>query len=303
MPRNPCPERPLPRKPHWLRAPAPGGEGYLRVARSLRRLHLHTVCEEARCPNQGECWGGGTATYMLLGDTCTRACRFCAVATGNPRGQVDAEEPRRLAESVASLGLKYLVLTTVDRDDLEDGGASWIAAAVEAVRARTPATGIEVLTGDFRGDGAALGTVLAAAPDVFAHNLETVERLTPRVRDRRAGYRLSLEVLRRAKELRPGLCTKSSLMVGLGETEEEVVSSLRDLRACRVECVTIGQYLQPALCCLPVVEYLAPAAFARLEQIGVELGFTRVAAGPLVRSSYRAGELFGAAGRAREDGA
>lgn len=303
MPRKSCPEEPLERKPRWLRAQAPGGESYLRIARSLRRLNLHTVCEEARCPNKGECWGGGTATYMLLGDTCTRACRFCAVASGNPHGKVDAGEPRRLADSVAGLGLRYLVLTTVDRDDLADGGASWIAAAVRAVREREPSIVVEVLTGDFRGDGAAVAAVLGAAPDVFAHNIETVERLTPRVRDRRASYRLSLEVLRSAKALRPGVSTKSSLMLGLGETEEEVLASMRDLRASAVDYLTVGQYLRPSLWNLAVVEYVAPERFARLERAGREMGFAHVAAAPLVRSSYRAGEHFVAAARARERGA
>lgn len=280
------------KKPDWLRVKPPGGDSYVRIKGLLRSRGLHTVCEEARCPNVGECWSGGTATFMLLGDTCTRACGFCAVKTGNPRRRVDADEPRKLAESVANMGLRYVVLTTVDRDDLSDGGAAHFAATVRAIRALDPGIRIEVLTGDFRGDAAALAVLLEAQPDVFAHNLETVERLTPVVRDRRATYRQSLAVLRRARQLAPQVYTKSSLMVGLGETTDELLLSMRELREHGVDLLTIGQYLRPTPQHLPVVSFLDPAGFATLRAAGLELGFAYVAAGPLVRSSYRAAEHF-----------
>lgn len=283
------PER---RKPDWLRVQAPGGGEYVRIKGLLRERGLHTVCEEARCPNMGECWQGGTATFMLLGDTCTRACAFCAVKTGNPRGVVDQDEPRKLAESVTGLGLTYVVLTTVDRDDLEDGGAAHFAAAIRAIREREPDVLIETLTGDFGGRRASLLALLDAAPDVFAHNVETVERLTPEVRDRRATYRQSLETLRVAKEIRPQGFTKSSLMVGVGEREEEILIAMADLRSVGVDLLTIGQYLRPTPRHLPVAEFVEPATFDRLRDRGLALGFRYVASGPLVRSSYRAGEHF-----------
>ncbi|MCA9768536.1 MAG: lipoyl synthase, partial [Gemmatimonadetes bacterium] len=276
------------RKPSWLKVKAPGGAEYLRIQRLMRDLGLHTVCEEARCPNIGECWRGGTATFMLLGDTCTRACAFCAVKTGNPRGAVDPDEPRKLAESVRGLGLRYVVLTTVDLDDLEDGGARHFAAAIRAIREAEPAIRIETLTGDFRGDEGALRALLEAAPDVFAHNIETVERLTPTVRDRKASYAQSLEVLRRAGELRGEGFTKSSLMVGVGEREDELVRAMSDLRDAGVDLLTIGQYLRPTPRHLPVAEYVTPERFERLRERGLRLGFRHVASGPLVRSSYHA---------------
>lgn len=285
-------DRPHAKKPAWIRVQAPGGENYVRIKETLRERGLHTVCEEARCPNLGECWRGGTATFMLLGDTCTRACAFCAVKTGNPKGVVDADEPHKIAAAVGALKLRYVVLTTVDRDDLADGGAEHYAATVRAIRAHDAKVLVEVLTGDFRGNESALRTLLAAEPDVFAHNLEVVERLTPLARDRRASYRTSLDVLAQVKRVAPHRLTKSSLMVGLGETEAELIAAMRDLRAAAVDFLTIGQYLRPTPLHLPVAEFVPPDAFTRLRDVGLELGFRYVASGPLVRSSYKAAEHF-----------
>ncbi len=282
-------------KPSWLKVRAPGGENYLRIKELLRTRALHTVCEEARCPNLGECWAGGTATFMVLGDTCTRACGFCAVKTGNPKGKVDGDEPAKLAETVAGLGLRYVVITSVDRDDLDDGGAAHFAACIRELREKAPGVLVEVLTGDFRGDEAALSALIAARPDVFAHNVETVERLTPEVRDRRASYRRSLDVLARARSLASKdevAFTKSSIMLGHGETEAEVEATMGDLRAAGVELLTIGQYLRPTPRHLPVADFAPPDRFARLAELGRALGFRHVASGPLVRSSYKAGEHF-----------
>jgi lipoic acid synthetase len=276
-------------KPSWLKVRMPGGGRYESVRRTLRELGLHTVCEEASCPNVGECWGGGTATVMLMGDVCTRGCRFCDVSSGMP-GPLDPLEPRHLAEAVGRLGLDYLVVTSVNRDELPDGGASHIAQAIEELRRAAPRTLVEVLTPDFQGSADALQMIVDAAPTVAAHNLETVERLTPRVRDRRAGYRQSLEVLRFYK--RGGMRTKSSLMLGLGETRAEVLQAMRDLRAEGCDILTLGQYLRPSEKHLPVEEFVRPEVFAGLEREGLALGFRFVAAGPLVRSSYKAGELF-----------
>lgn len=285
-------DQPQGKKPSWIRVQAPGGENYVHIKETLRERGLHTVCEEARCPNLGECWRGGTATFMLLGDTCTRACAFCAVKTGNPKGVVDAGEPEKVAAAVGALKLRYVVLTTVDRDDLADGGAAHYAATVRAIRAHDANVRIEVLTGDFQGNEASLRTVLASEPDVFAHNLEVVERLSSIARDRRATYATSLEVLAAVKRIAPSRLTKSSLMVGLGETEAELIASMRDLRAAAVDFLTIGQYLRPTPLHLPVVEFVEPATFERLRSIGMELGFRYVASGPLVRSSYKAAEHF-----------
>ena len=271
----------------------------MRIKRLVKQQKLHTVCEEARCPNQGECWSGGTATIMLLGDVCTRACKFCAVKTGNPHGEVDSSEPGHVAEAVARMGLTYVVLTSVDRDDLEDGGAGHYSRVVGAIRQQAPDTRIEILTGDFCGRRDLLQIALETPPDLFAHNLETVERLTPRVRDRRATYRRSLEVLRQARECAGSALTKSSLMVGLGESEDELIASMQDLRACSVDLLTIGQYLRPSVRHLPVAEYVPPEQFERLAEIGRKLGFLHVSSGPLVRSSYKAGEEFVAAMRDR----
>ncbi len=276
-------------KPPWLKVRMPGGGRYEQVRRTLRELNLATVCEEASCPNMGECWGSGTATVMLMGEICTRGCRFCDVESGMP-GPLDPLEPRHLAEAVGRLGLDYLVVTSVNRDELPDGGAAHFAQAIVELRRAAPKTLVEVLTPDFQGSREALQMIIDAAPTVAAHNLETVERLTPRVRDRRAAYRQSLEVLRFYKS--GGMRTKSSLMLGLGETRDELRQAMRDLRAVDCDILTLGQYLRPSEKHLAVEEFVPPEVFAELEQEGLALGFKFVAAGPLVRSSYKAGELF-----------
>ncbi len=280
------------RKPEWLKVRPPGGETFVHLKSLLRGLDLHTVCEEAHCPNVGECWGGGTATIMLLGDTCTRGCRVCAVTSGNPRGIVDPREPQKVAAAIEQLGLTYVVLTSVDRDDLPDGGAAHFADTVRAIKARSPGVLVETLVPDFQGDPEAIRTVLAGGQEVFDHNVETVRRLQGIVRDRRANYEQSLFVLRHAKEVRPDVVTKSSIMVGLGETDDEVVATFRDLRAAGVDIVTIGQYLRPSAWHLAVSEYVPPETFDRYRRQAEEMGFLYAAAGPLVRSSYRAGEFF-----------
>jgi lipoic acid synthetase len=280
------------RKPDWLRVRPPSGESYVQLKSLFRSLNLHTVCEEAHCPNVWECWGGGTATIMLMGDTCTRGCRFCAVKSGNPRGALDLEEPEKVAMALAVMDLSYVVLTSVDRDDLPDGGAEHFARTVREIKARRPDMLVEALIPDFRGDLDAVRTVVDAGVDVLDHNVETVERLQVRVRDPRASYRQSLDVLREAKGMRDGLFTKSSIMLGLGETREEVLDTMRDLRAAGVDIVTLGQYLRPSDWHLPVQAYVAPEAFEGFREAGEAMGFVYVAAGPLVRSSYRAGEFF-----------
>lgn len=287
--------RPQP-KPEWLKVPLPSGPTYSFVAGVIKELKLFTVCQEARCPNVAECWGHGTATFMLLGWICTRACKFCAVATGNPRGVVDPDEPQRVAEAVARLGLEYVVLTSVDRDDLPDGGAGHFARTVRAIKERAPQVKVEALTPDFRGDLRAVAVVMDSGLDVFANNLETVRRLTPRVRDPRAGYDQTLRVLAFAKEYRPEVLTKSSLMLGLGETDEEIRQAMRDLRAAGVDILTLGQYLRPSKSHLPVERYVTPAEFLRYRDWGYEEGFLEVFSGPLVRSSYRAERVFREAG-------
>jgi len=279
------------RKPPWLRVGVPGGERYARVRETLRGLKLHTVCQEARCPNVAECWGGGTATVMLMGDTCTRGCRFCHVKTSGHPTPLDPDEPRSVAEAVRGLGLDYVVVTSVDRDDLADGGAGHFAEAI--VRLKTiPGLLVEVLTPDFQGDLEAVRTIGRAGPDVFANNLETVRRLTPVVRDARATYEQTLAVLGAMKREFPRIVTKSSVMVGLGESEAEVEGAMGDLRSVGVEVLTLGQYLRPSAWHLPVVEYVTPERFRAYEESGKRHGFRYVASGPLVRSSYRAGELF-----------
>jgi len=278
-------------KPRWLKVPVPGGERYQKVKATLAGLKLHTVCAEAHCPNVGECWGGGTATVMLMGDTCTRGCRFCQVKTAATPPPLDPDEPRHLAEAIAELGLDYIVVTSVDRDDLPDGGAAHFAEAIRRLKA-IPGLLVEVLTPDFQGDEEAVRVVGRAAPDVFANNIETVRRLTPVVRDGKAGYQQTLDVLARMKAEFPGVVTKSSIMVGLGEGEDEVVETMRDLRAHGVEILTLGQYLRPSAWHLPVAEFVTPERFEALRQQGLALGFRYVASGPLVRSSYRAAELF-----------
>lgn len=275
-------------KPTWLRAPLPGGERFEHVHRTVRDHRLATVCEEARCPNIGECWNAGTATLMLMGAVCTRACRFCAVDTGNPHRWLDAGEPANVARTVELMGLRYVVLTSVNRDDLPDGGAAHYAACVRAIKVRSPGTAVEALTPDFQGVLHDVDTVVNSGVDVFAQNVETVRRLTHPVRDPRAGYEQTMQVLAHARAHRPGLLTKSSLMLGLGEREDEVVECMRDLRAAGVDLLTLGQYLQPTPNHLPVRCFAAPEQFRALRDKALELGFRECVAGPLVRSSYRA---------------
>ncbi|MEB2312115.1 MAG: lipoyl synthase [Sorangiineae bacterium] len=280
------------RKPSWLKVRAPGGERYTKLKETLRELDLHTVCEEARCPNVGECWGAGTATVMLLGDTCTRGCRFCAVTTGNPRGAVDPREPEHVARAIARLELTYVVLTMVDRDDLLDGGASHMGQAVAALRRHQPELLVETLVGDFGGRHRDLDVMVDAGPDVFAHNIEVTRRLTPLIRDARCSYDRSLAVLSYAKERAPARLVKSSIMVGIGETDDEVLETLADLRAAGVDVVTVGQYLRPSPKHASVARYVEPEVFARFEAEAQALGFAFVSSGPLVRSSYHAAEGF-----------
>jgi lipoyl synthase len=280
------------RKPEWLRVRPPSGENYVHLKGLFRSLDLHTVCEEAHCPNVWECWGGGTATIMLMGETCTRGCHFCAVKSGNPHGILDLDEPRKVAIALSDLDLTYVVLTSVDRDDLADGGASHFAKTVREIKDRRPDLLVEALIPDFQGDLEAVRSVVDAGVDVLDHNIETVERLQAVVRDRRANYGQSLRVLRGAKGMRDGLFTKSSIMLGLGETRDEVLETMRDLREADVDIVTLGQYLRPSDWHLPVREYVPPETFDQLREAGEAMGFAYVAAGPLVRSSYRAGEFF-----------
>ncbi len=280
------------RKPPWLQVPLPGGDVHHDLKRSLRARNLHTVCEEAKCPNVGECWSSGTATIMILGEVCTRGCRFCSVKSGNPGGILDADEPKKCAEVVRAMNLNYVVVTCVDRDDLADGGAAHFADVIRAIHAEKPECFVEVLTSDYQGQRDSVAAILEAAPDVFAHNLETVEALTPRVRDPRASYRQSLSVLRMVKEIQPDRITKSSLMLGLGEDENQVRTTLHDMREAEIDVVTFGQYLQPSRKHLSVERFLAPEEFDRWAEEARSLGFLYVASGPLVRSSYKAGEFF-----------
>jgi lipoic acid synthetase len=279
-------------KPDWLKVPIPAGQTVAHLERVLRDRRLHTVCEEARCPNQGECWADGTATFMVLGDTCTRGCRFCAVKTHSVGNPVDAAEPQKVAEAVRAMGLRYVVLTMVDRDDLDDGGAGHVQATIAALKQASPDLLVEALVGDFQGDRAWIERVLQGRPDVFAHNVETVLRLTPRVRDHRCSYVRSLQVLRTAKDLVPGVVTKSSLMLGLGENDREVEQAMDDLREHGVDVVTFGQYLRPTLKHLPVREHVTPARFQALADRALQKGFLYAASGPLVRSSYKAAEHY-----------
>src|ERR1700728_1245994 len=278
----------LARKPAWLTARLAAGAGYDFVRRTVREHHLATVCEEARCPNIGECWNAGTATIMLLGAVCTRACRFCACDTGNPRGWLDAEEPQHVAASIALMQLRYVVLTSVNRDDLADGGAAHYAACIRAIRQRNPETAVEALTPDFQGVLRDVETVVDAAPAVFAQNVETVRRLTHPVRDPRAGYEQTLAVLAHAKRHRPELLTKTSLMLGLGERDAEIAQCMDDLRAVGVDILTLGQYLRPTLNHLPVERFVTPQEFEHYREAALARGFRECVAGPLVRSSYRA---------------
>ncbi|CAM8922881.1 unnamed protein product [Rhodiola kirilowii] len=285
------------KKPGWLRQKAPQGEKYEEVKESLSRLKLNTVCEEAQCPNIGECWNGGgdgiaTATIMLLGDTCTRGCRFCAVKTSRNPAPPDPMEPENTAQAIADWGVDYIVLTSVDRDDIPDGGSGHFAQTVKAMKKRKPEIMIECLTSDFRGDLTAVDTLVHSGLDVFAHNVETVSRLQRIVRDPRAGYEQSLSVLKHAKISKPGMITKTSIMLGLGESDDELKQTMSDLREIDVDILTLGQYLQPTPLHLTVKEYVTPEKFAFWKEYGESIGFRYVASGPLVRSSYRAGELF-----------
>ena len=281
-------ELPRQAKPEWLKVRAPGSENYHRLKGLMRTLGLHTVCEEANCPNIGECWHHGTATFMILGDTCTRSCGYCNVVHGTPKAADDLE-PANVASAIQAMGLAYVVITSVDRDDLQDCGAGHFARTILETRARTPSCRIEVLIPDFKGDEAALRTVLDAAPDILNHNIETVARL---YRTARPGgrYARALELLDRSRTCAPRIPTKSGIMVGLGEDWDEVVATLRDLRSAGCQIVTIGQYLRPSLANLPMSRYYSPAEFAELKRIALEMGFGHVESGPLVRSSYHAHE-------------
>src|SRR6266478_7354197 len=279
---------PVLRKPPWLRAPLGAGKEFSAVKQIVREHALSTVCEEAKCPNIGECWNAGTATIMLMGAVCTRACRFCAVDTGNPHGWLDADEPENAARTVELMRLSYVVLTSVDRDDLTDGGAAHYAACVRAIKRRNPRTAVEALTPDFQGVRTDVETVVDSGIEVFAQNIETVLRLTHPVRDPRAGYQQTLQVLQIAKQRRPAVLTKSSLMLGLGESEAEIDATLADLRAAGVDIVTLGQYLRPTLNHLPVQRFVTPEEFDRYRELALARGFLECVSGPLVRSSYRA---------------
>ncbi|HWP37559.1 MAG TPA: lipoyl synthase [Gemmatimonadales bacterium] len=276
------------RKPPWLKVRAPGGPTYVEVRRLMRDLALHTVCEEAHCPNIGECWEHRAATFMVLGDVCTRNCAYCAVAHGTP-APYDPDEPRRLAEAVAKLGLQHVVITSVDRDDLPNGGAEIFARCVIEIRQRLPETSIEVLIPDFKGSDEALAIVVEAEPDILNHNLETIERLY-RIARPGGRYDRALRLLARAKEMAPGSLTKSGVICGLGEEWDELLTALRDLRAQGVDIITLGQYLRPSAQHLPVARYYTPQEFAELKREGLRMGFRHVEAGPLVRSSYHAWE-------------
>lgn len=284
------------RKPDWLRIRPPGGENYTKIKSMLRERNLHTVCEEAHCPNVAECWAGGTATFMIGGDTCTRACRFCAIKTARRPPPLDPKEPKHVAESVATLGLKYVVLTSVDRDDMKDGGAAHFAETIRGIKRLNPSIIVEALVPDFQGDVEAVRTIVESGLDVYAHNVETTKRLQYRVRDPRAGYLQSLSTLRAAKniatEIGAPLVTKTSIMLGLGETKDELRGAFADLREFDVDVLTLGQYLRPSMNHLPVESFYTPAEYAELGRDAESLGFLYVASGPMVRSSYKAGEFF-----------
>jgi lipoyl synthase len=280
------------RKPSWLRISAKTSPKYQALQKKVKEHRLSTVCEEAKCPNISECWSHGTATVMLMGAVCTRACRFCAVDTGNPKGWLDQDEPMNTAKTVEHMGLGYVVLTSVNRDDLPDGGAEHYAKSIVAIKQLCPGTKVEALTPDFQGDEKAIATLLASQVDVFAQNVETVERLTHPVRDPRAGYWQTIDVLRYAKHYRPDVITKTSLMLGLGETQEEILMTMDHLREANVDVLTLGQYLQPTPNHLPIERFVPPEEFTFYRTVGLEKGFLEVASGPLVRSSYRADRIF-----------
>lgn len=285
------------RLPEWLKTPIPSNDNFKRIKNDLRGLNLHTVCEEARCPNISDCWGGSnksaaTATIMLMGDTCTRGCRFCSVKTAKAPPPLDPHEPENTAEALSRWGLGYVVLTSVDRDDIADGGARHFAETIIKIKQKAPTMLVEALTGDYAGDLDMVSLVAKSGLDVYAHNVETTEELTPSVRDRRAKFRQSLAVLKAAKKAKPDLITKTSIMLGLGETEDQLWRTLRELRAIDVDVVTFGQYMRPTKRHMKVEEYVTPATFEKWRQRALDLGFLYCASGPLVRSSYKAGEAF-----------
>jgi len=280
------------KKPDWLRVRSATGLNPERIRTILRTHNLHTVCEEAHCPNVGECWGGGTATFMLMGDICTRGCRFCMVKSGNPNGELDVFEPVKVATAIADLGLKYVVITSVDRDDLPDGGAEHFASTIKAIKKHDPNVVTEVLIPDFRADESSIRKIVDARPEVIAHNIETTAALTTKIRDPRATYKQSLQVLRTIKALDRGVYSKTSIMLGLGETEEDIIKTMHDLREVDVNILTLGQYLRPSNGHIPVVEFVSVSRFEHYKEIAEEMGFLYVASGPLVRSSYRAAEFF-----------
>ena len=285
------------RFPHWLKVKMPSGQNYNDLRNKMRKSSLHTVCEEARCPNIGECWERKTATFMILGDTCTRACTYCAVNTGTPKG-LDLEEPIRLAQTVESMLLNYVVITSVNRDDLLDGGAFIFSQCIKQIKKRLPECKVEVLTPDFEGNFEALATVVNAGPQTFNHNIETVRRIFPRVRAK-GNYDLSLKVLKNVKQISGSMVTKSGIMVGLGETMDEITQTMKDLRDSDVDLLTVGQYLRPSEKHAPISKWYTPAEFKNIEVSGLELGFRHVASGPLVRSSYHADEQHEAASLVR----
>ena len=288
---NPNKHIPIERKPKWLRIKSQNSSKFRELKEIVSHKKLHTVCEEAMCPNIQECWSHGTATFMLLGSVCTRACKFCAVDTGNPKGQIDAKEPEKVANSIAQMNLKYAVLTSVNRDDLEDGGAMHFAQTVVSIKKKAPGVIIEALVPDFLGKRESIETLLDSNVEVFAQNLETVNRLTHQVRDHRAGYEQTLEVLAYAKTYSPKTISKTSLMLGLGESEDEVLESFNDIRSAGVDVLTLGQYMRPTINHLPVERWYSPEEFQYMKKLALDIGFKEVASGPLVRSSYRADKI------------
>ena len=288
---NPNKHIPIERKPKWLRIKSQNSSKFRELKEIVSHKKLHTVCEEAMCPNIQECWSHGTATFMLLGSVCTRACKFCAVDTGNPKGQIDAKEPEKVANSIAQMNLKYAVLTSVNRDDLEDGGAMHFAQTVVSIKKKAPGVIIEALVPDFLGKRESIETLLDSNVEVFAQNLETVKRLTHQVRDHRAGYEQTLEVLAYAKKYSPKTISKTSLMLGLGESEDELLESFNDIRSAGVDVLTLGQYMRPTINHLPVERWYSPEEFLYMKKLALDIGFKEVASGPLVRSSYRADKI------------
>jgi lipoic acid synthetase len=288
---NPNKLVPIERKPTWLRVKSQNSPKFRELKNIVSEKKLHTVCEEAMCPNIQECWSHGTATFMLLGSVCTRACKFCAVDTGNPKGSLDKDEPLKVATSISHMNLKYAVLTSVNRDDLKDGGAEHFSDTVKAIKEKAPQVLVEALVPDFLGNKLSIETLLNSQLEIFAQNLETVKRLTKKVRDPRAGYHQTLDVLSYAKEYSPSVITKSSLMLGLGETEQEIKSSFLDLRNAGFDVLTLGQYMRPTINHLPVEKWYSPEEFKYFERLANEVGFLEVASGPMVRSSYRADKI------------